>query len=141
MTNTNDRNERNRLLIEEFRSNEGKVSGGFAERPLLLLSTTGAKTRQQRTNPLMYLPDGDRWLVFASKGGAPTSPDWFHNLVANPTVTVEVGTEAFEADATVVTGEERDRLYAQQTQLYPMFAEYEQRTTRKIPVVALTRKR
>ena len=141
MTNTNDRNERNRLLIEEFRNNEGKVSGSFAERPLLLLSTTGAKTGQQRINPLMYLPDGDRWLVFASKGGAPTSPDWFHNLVAHPIVTVEVGTEAFEADATVITGEERDRLYAQQAQLYPMFAEYEQRATRKIPVVALTRKR
>ena len=128
MTNTNDRNERNRLLIEEFGNNEGKVSGSFAERPLLLLSTTGAKTGQQRINPLMYLPDGDRWLVFASKGGAPTIPDWFHNLVAHPIVTVEVGTEAFEADATVITGEERDRLYAQQAQLYSMFAEYEQRT-------------
>ncbi len=141
MTNTNERNERNRLLIKEFRSNEGKTSGGFAERPLLLLSTVGAKTGHQRTHPLMYLPDNDCWIVFASKGGGPTSPDWFHNLVANPTVTVEVGTETFEADATVVTGEERDRLYAKQAQLYSVFADYQQRTTRKIPVIALARKK
>ena len=138
MTNWNDRN---RLIIEEFRSNQGKVGGRFAGAPLLLLTTSGAKTGQLRINPLMYLPDGDRWIVFATKGGAPSSPDWFHNLVANPDVKVEVGTEIFEAIATVPTGGERDRLYARQAELYPLFAEYEQRTTRKIPVVALTRKR
>lgn len=107
---------------------------------MLLLSTKGAKTGQHRTNPLMYLPDGDRWVVFASRGGAPTSPDWYHNLVANPDVTVEVGTETLKADAEVVGGHERDRLYARQAELYPQFGEYERRTTRKIPVVALTRR-
>ena len=135
------RNDRNRPLIEEFRSNQGKVSGHFADAPLLLLGTSGAKTGQPRTNPLMFLPDGDRWIVFASKGGDPTSPDWYHNLVANPNVTVEVGTETFEAVATVLTDDERDGLFARQAELYPMYAEYQQRTTRMIPVVALTRRR
>ena len=134
-------NEGNRLIIEEFRSNKGVVGGHFAGAPLLLLTTSGAKTGQPRINPVMYLPDGDRWIVIASKGGAPSSPDWYHNLVANPNVTGEVGTESFEAIATVPTGGERDRLYARQAELYPGFAEYEQRTTRKIPVVALTHKR
>ena len=89
----------------------------------------------------MHLPDGDRWIVFASKGGGPKSPDWYHNLVANPTVTLEVGSETFEAEATVVIGEERDLLYGRQAQLFPNFAEYETMTTRKIPVIALSRKR
>ena len=133
-------NDRNRSIIEEFRNNQGKIGGNFAGAPVLLLSTTGAKSGLRRTNSLMYLPDGDRWVVFASKGGGPTSPDWFHNLVANPAVSLEVGTESFEADATVVTGEERDHLYGRQAQLYPQFAEYERRTTRKIPVVVFTRK-
>ena len=138
MTNLSEQNERNRAVIEEFRSNKGNVDG----RPLLILSTTGAKTARERVNPLMYLPDGDRWVVFASKGGASTSPDWYHNLLANPTATLEVGGESFEVDATVLTGAERDRLYTRQAGLYPMFAEYEQRAApRKIPVVALTRKR
>ena len=134
MTNWTDRN---RQVIEEFRSNGGNAPRG----PLLLLSTTGAKTGQLRTNPVMYLQDGDRWIVFASKGGAPANPDWFHNLLANPTVTLEVGLETFEADATVTTGDERDRLYALQAERHPNFAEYQQRTARKIPVVAFTRKR
>ena len=134
-------NERNRKIIEEFRSNQGKVGGDFAGATLLLLSTSGAKTAQPRTNPLMYLPDGDRLIVFASKGGAPAHPDWFRNLVANPMVTVEVGTETFEAEAAVVTGEERDRLYARQAELRPQFAEYARNTSRTIPVVALTRRR
>ena len=135
------RNERNLGVITEFRSNAGRVGGNFEGAPVLLLSTKGAKTGLGRTNPLMYLTDGDRWIVFASKGGAPTSPDWFHNLVANPAVTLEVGTEALEADAEVVTGEERDRLYAQQAELYPQFGEYQRKTARSIPVVALTRRR
>ena len=130
-------NEMNRTVIEEFRSNEGKMGGHFAGAPVLLLSTKGARTGQQRTNPLMYLPDGDSFVVFASKGGAPTNPDWFSNLVADSNVTVEVGAESFEAAAVVVTDEERDRLYAQQAELYPQFAEYERNTSRKIPVVAL----
>ena len=88
----------------------------------------------------MHLPDGDRWIVFATKGGAPKNPDWYHNLGANSIVTLEVDAETFEAEATEVTGEERDLLYARQTQLFPNFAEYETMTTRKIPVIALSRK-
>ena len=133
-------NERNARVIEEFRTNGGQLGGDRAGTSMLLLSTTGAKSGQRRVNPVAYLADGDRLLVFASKGGGPTSPDWYHNLVANPIVTVEVGTETYEAEATVLTGEERDRLYAKQAALRPVFAEYEQKTTRKIPVVALTRK-
>ena len=129
----------NRAIIDEFRANNGKVGGPFAGAPLLLLHTTGAKSGKQRTNPVMYLPDGERLLVFASKAGAPTNPDWFHNLVANPRATVDVGDESFEVKATVITGEERDRLYAKQAELYPGFAEYEEKTTRTIPVVALER--
>ena len=129
----------NRAIIDEFRANGGKVGGQFAGAPLLLLNTTGAKSGKQRTNPMMYLADGDRLLVFASKAGAPTNPDWYHNLVAHPTATVEVGEETFAVKAAEVTGAERDRLYAKQAELYPGFAEYEEKTDRKIPVVALER--
>lgn len=135
-----DRNDWNRQLIEEFRANGGKVGGMWEGRPLLLLTTTGAKSGLRYTHPTMYLADGNRLLVFASKGGAPTHPDWYHNLVANPDVTVEVGPEIYEATATVLTGEERDRWYAKQSELYPQFGEYQKKTTRTIPVVALTRK-
>ena len=133
------RNDRNRTIIEEFRSNDGKVGGSFEGRPVLLLGTTGAKSGQRRLNPLMYLTEGGRWVIFATKGGAPKSPDWYHNLVANPRVTIEVGAETLEAQAEVIVGEERDRLYAKQAGLYPQFAEYENRTTRIIPVIALSR--
>jgi len=126
-------------IIEEFRSNEGQIGGFFEGRPVLLLTTTGAKTGRQHVNPAMYLADGDRWVVFATKGGAPKHPDWYHNLVANPAVTIEVGTETIAGRAEVITGEERDRLYAKQTELYPQFGEYEKRTTRTIPVIALSR--
>ena len=136
MTN---RNDRNRTIIEEFRSNRGLVGGNFEGRPVLLLSTTGAKTGLPRLNPLMYMADGHRWLVFASKGGNPKNPDWYHNLVAHPAVTVEVGTETVEARAEVITGDERDRLYAKQAGLYPQFGEYQRRTSRIIPVIALSR--
>jgi deazaflavin-dependent oxidoreductase (nitroreductase family) len=129
----------NRAIIDEFRGNEGKVGGQFAGAPLVLLSTTGAKSGKHRTHPLVYLADGDRLIVFASKGGAPTSPDWYHNLVANPKATVEVGSETFDVKATVLTGEERDRIYARQAELMPGFAEYQEKTTRTIPVVALER--
>ena len=138
MTNWNDNN---RTIIEEFRNNKGNVGGNFSGAPLLLITTQGRKTGENRINPLMHLPDGDRWIIFASKGGDPKSPDWYHNLVANPIVTLEVGEETFEADATVITGEERDTLYARQAKLFPNFAEYETKTTRKIPVIALSRKR
>ena len=136
MTN---RNERNQTIIEEFRSNGGVVGGSFEGRPVLLLGTTGAKTGLRRLNPLMYLADGDRWVVFASRGGAPKNPDWYHNLLAHPAVTIEVGTETIAARAEVMAGEERDRLYAQQAGRYPQFAAYQERTSRIIPVIALSR--
>ena len=129
----------NTKIIEEFRANEGRVGGSFQGAPMLLLTTTGRRTGERRTNPMMYLADGDRLLVFASKGGAPTNPDWYHNLVANPEVTVEVGTESYQAHATVLQGDERDRLYAEQSSRYPGFAEYQRNTSRVIPVVALVR--
>ena len=129
----------NRKIIEEFHANGGKVDGQFAGGQLLLLTTTGAKSGKRRVNPLAYTTDGDRLVIIASKGGAPSSPDWYYNLVAHPKVTVEVGTETFEATATVVAGEERDILYAKQAALMPGFAEYEKKTTRKIPVVVLER--
>lgn len=128
----------NAKIIEEFRSNQGKVGGPFEGAPLLLLTTTGRSSGQQRVNPLMYLPDGDRWLVFASAAGAPRHPDWFHNLVAEPLVTVEVGTETHRARAEVLDRADRDHYYAEQARRFPGFAEYEQKTSRVIPVVALT---
>ena len=136
-----DRNAFNANLIAEYRANGGKVGGVFSGRPLLLLTTTGARSGQPRTTPLVYTRDGDRIVVIASKGGAPTNPAWFHNLVANPTVTVELGEEKFQAEAKVVAGAERDRLYDAQAAMMPQFAEYQTNTTRKIPVVVLERRR
>jgi deazaflavin-dependent oxidoreductase (nitroreductase family) len=135
----NEWNERNARVIAEFRSSSGAPGGPGAGRPLLLLTTTGARTGQQRTTPLVYLADGERLLVFASKGGSPTNPDWYHNLVANPRVTVEVGPETYEAQATVLRGEERDQLFARQAAAMPNFGEYQQKTKRTIPVIALSR--
>ena len=133
----------NREVVAEFRSNQGVVdtaAGGFFKgKPMLILHTTGAKTGAQRANPLMYLDEGDRRFVFASKGGAPDNPDWYYNLKANPGVTVEMGTESYPATASVITGPERDRIYAEQVAAFPQFGEYEQKTTRRIPVVALDR--
>ena len=137
MTN---RNDFNAGIIEEFRANGGKVGGPFAGAPMLLLSTTGRKSGQRRTNPLVYLPDGDRFLIFASKGGAPTDPDWYRNLVANPETTIEVGSETIPVRAVVLTGEERDRLYAKQAELRPAFGEYQAKAGRRIPVIALERR-
>ncbi len=132
-----DWDEYNRQVIEEFRANDGRVGGPFEGAPMVLLHTTGARTGNERINPLMYLPDGDRVVVFASKGGAPDNPDWYHNLVANPRVTIEVGDATRPAVARPVTGEERDRLYAEQVRRYPQFGEYEKKTSRRIPVVAI----
>lgn len=132
-------NDWNRKIIEEFHANGGKVGGPFEGAPLLLLTTTGAKSGERRTTPLVYMPEGDHMVIFASKAGAPTNPDWYHNLIAHPQVTVEAGTETFNAVAVVITGEERDRLYAQQAARNPGFAEYQTKTTRKIPVIALER--
>jgi deazaflavin-dependent oxidoreductase (nitroreductase family) len=133
-----DPNDFNAHTIEEFRANDGKVGGYFEGATILLLHTKGAKSGLPRTNPLVYLPDGDRYVVIASKGGADTHPDWYHNLLADPNAEIEVGNhERFPVRATVVTGPERDELYARQVERRPDFARYEKKTTRKIPVIAL----
>lgn len=134
-----DFDEMNAKVIDEFRANGGRVGGLFEGAPMVLLTTTGARTGNERVNPLMCLPEGDRLFVFASKAGAPDNPDWYHNLKAHPSVTVEYGTERFPATATEITGPERDRLYAEQASRFSNFAEYEQMTSRAIPVVALDR--
>ncbi len=127
----------NQQIIDEFRANNGQVGGNFAGAPMLLLRTVGARSGLERINPMMYLADGDRFLVFASKAGAPTNPDWYHNAKANPRVIIEVGGRTIVAEATELEGEERDRLYRKQAELYPGFADYEAKTSRVIPVLAL----
>jgi deazaflavin-dependent oxidoreductase (nitroreductase family) len=126
----------NQVVIEKYRATGGKIDG---PNQLLLLTTTGAKSGQPRIAPVAYSTDGDRLVIVASKGGAPTNPDWYHNLVANPVVGVELGTEQFQARASVVDGQEYERLYDQHAALMPGFAEYRKKTTRKIPVVVLER--
>jgi len=130
----------NNNIIKEFHENEGKVGGPFAGAPMILVTHTGAKSGTQRTNPLVYLKDGDRYLIFGSKGGSTKHPDWYRNLVANPDATAEIGTGKFDVVAEVLTGEERDRLFDKQAKIMPQFAEYQSRAGRKIPVVALKRK-
>ncbi|WP_052423668.1 nitroreductase family deazaflavin-dependent oxidoreductase [Nonomuraea candida] len=132
-------NEFNQKIIDEFRANEGRVGGMFEGAPLVLLTTTGAKSGKPFTTPVMYMTDGDRYIVIASNAGADNHPAWYHNLRATPEATVEVGTEKFEAKAEFVEGDERDRLYAAMVEREPGFAEYEAKTTRRIPVIALTR--
>ena len=132
-----DVNEWNRPIVEEFRASAGKLGGMWEGRPVLLLTTTGAKTGQRRTNPVMYLREGDRLFVFASKGGAPANPDWYHNLLAHPDVTVELGDQTYQAVAKPVTGQEHDRIYTQWAQMYPQFREYQEKTARTIPVIEL----
>ena len=129
----------NKATIEEFRANGGRVGGQFANMPLLLLHTTGARSQQPRVNPVAYTMDGDRYVIIASKGGAPTNPAWYYNVAAHPLVTVEVGTEQFQARAMIPEEPERTRLYDQMAALRPNFAEYQRRTTRRIPVIVLTR--
>ncbi len=130
----------NRQLIEEFRANRNKVDGPFKDRPLLLLTTTGAKSGARRTTPMMYIREGDHLLVIASNAGAPTHPDWYYNLVAHPQVTVEVGSETFDATARVTEGEERQRLWTKIVELHPFFAEHQAKVTRQIPVIVLSRR-
>ena len=132
--------ERNQQVIAEFRATGGRVGGRLDGTPLLLLTTIGAKSGRARITPLAYLPDGDRFLIFASHAGAPTHPDWYHNLRAHPDVTVEVGTETIPVTAVELTGAERDRWYAEQAQRIPRFGEYQQQTSRRIPVLALYRR-
>jgi deazaflavin-dependent oxidoreductase (nitroreductase family) len=125
--------------IEEFRANHGRVSGPFEGAPLVILHTVGARSGEPRTNIMMYLADGDRYLLFASNAGADTHPAWYFNIRANPRVRIEVGDDVFDAKVTELTGAERDEKYAEQARRYPGFAEYEQKTSRIIPVVALSR--
>lgn len=132
-------NDWNKRIIDEFHANQGKVGGPFEGATLLLLTTTGAKSGQKRTTPLAYLQEGEHIYIFASKAGAPTNPDWYYNLVAHPTATVEIGTETFQARAVEIKGEERDQIYARQVQRMPGFGDYEQKTARKIPVIELQR--
>jgi deazaflavin-dependent oxidoreductase (nitroreductase family) len=132
-------NEFNRAIVEEFRANGGKVGGGFEGAPMVVLHTTGAKSGKERISPLVYQPVGDAWAIFASKGGAPDNPDWFHNVVAHPDAEIEVGTERIAVKARVLEGDEREPIWSKQKELMPGFAEYEQKTDRTIPVVLLER--
>lgn len=136
MTVSNDQNQR---IVDEFRANGGKVGGRFAGGTLLLLTTTGAKSGRQTVSPVMCTVDGDRFLIYASAAGRPNNPAWYHNVIANPEVTVEFGTETFPARATEITGPERDRLWDEQVARAPGFGEYQRNTSRIIPVVALER--
>ncbi|MCX6060574.1 MAG: nitroreductase family deazaflavin-dependent oxidoreductase [Chloroflexi bacterium] len=131
-------NERNKMIIEEFRANEGKVGGNFEGKELLLLHTRGAKSQQERINPVACIKYGDRFAVIASKGGAPTHPDWYYNVIANPLVTIEVGKEKIQAYATDAEEPERTRLFNQMVEVMPGFDDYRRKTTRVIPVIVLT---
>jgi deazaflavin-dependent oxidoreductase (nitroreductase family) len=139
MTDAIDRNAFNRSVIEEFRANEGKIGGMFAGAPMILITHKGAKSGNEYTSPLVYTRDADNVVIIASKGGAPEDPQWFRNLVANPDVTVEIGTEKYAGHARVAAGEERDRLFRAQADLMPNFDEYASKTTRTIPVVVIER--
>jgi len=128
----------NAKVIDEFRSNEGRVGGRFEGAPMLLLHHTGAKSGKSRVNPLVYQHDDGRYVIFASKAGATTNPDWYHNLLAHPNVAIEVGTDTIDVTAEEATGAERDRLFRAQVQRFGLFAEYEERAGRVIPVIVLT---
>jgi deazaflavin-dependent oxidoreductase (nitroreductase family) len=128
----------NAQIIEQFRANQGRVGGMFEGTTLLLLHHTGAKSGTPRLNPLAYLSDDGRYVIFASKGGAPTHPGWYHNLKAHPNVSVEGGTDTIAVVATEATGDERERLFNAQAERIPQFAEYQKGTDRRIPVIVLT---
>jgi deazaflavin-dependent oxidoreductase (nitroreductase family) len=129
----------NELLIEQFRTTAGKVTGQFANLPVLLLKTIGAKTGATRTTPLVYFKDGERYLIIASKSGAPTNPAWYHNLVANPTASVELPNESFDVQARVAKGDEREQLFHKVVESFPIYSGYQQKTGRRIPVIVLER--
>ena len=130
----------NEAIIAEFRANAGVLGGGFAGVPMLLLTTKGKRSGAERIAPLAYLPDGERYVIFGSKGGAPSHPDWYHNLMDNQVATVEVGADRFDAVITIADGDERAALYARQVAAMPVFAQYEANAgERQIPVVILTR--
>ena len=127
----------NQQIIEEFRANDGVVGGPFEGAPLVLVHHFGAKTGTERVTPLMYKAEGDSVVIFASMAGAPTNPAWYHNLLANPETSIEIGSETRAVRASEVTGAERDRIFDEQKAAWPQFAEYEASTTRTIPVVRL----
>jgi deazaflavin-dependent oxidoreductase (nitroreductase family) len=127
----------NTKIVDEFRANDGKVGGNFEGAPLLLLHTTGARSGKERINPMMYQDLGGPLAVFASNAGAPTHPDWYHNVTANPDVTAEIGTSTRSFRARIATSEERDPIWIKQKRDYPGFADYESKTRREIPVVIL----
>jgi deazaflavin-dependent oxidoreductase (nitroreductase family) len=129
----------NDLLIEQFRTNAGKVTGQFADLPVLLLETKGAKTGATRITPLVYFKDGERYLVIASKAGAPTNPAWYHNLAANPAASVELPKESFDVQARRTEGAERDRLFQKVVEQFPIYTGCQQKTSRTIPVIVLER--
>lgn len=128
----------NAQIIEEFRANHGRVGGRFENMPLLLLHHVGARSGRPRVNPVAYQRDGERYVIFASKAGAPSNPGWYHNLKAHPEVTIEVGDETLDVVASEAQGEERERLFRAQAERSPQFAEYQQGTERVIPVMLLT---
>jgi len=128
----------NEQVMNEFHKNHGKVGGNFKDTPLLLIHHVGARTGKHRVNPVVYLKEGNRYLIFASKGGADRNPDWYHNLKAHPDVQVEVGDTMIDVHVEEVKGEDRDRLYAKQAALFPYFGDYQRKTKRVIPVLALT---
>ena len=136
---SDDMNDWNQQIIAEFRANDGKVGGPFEGAPMVLVTHKGARTGTERVTPLMALLDGDDIVIFASKAGAPDNPDWYHNLVANPDTTVELGTDTIPVRARVADGAERDDLWTRQKTAYPQFQGYEDSTTRVIPVVVLER--
>ena len=131
----------NKKIIDEFRANDGKVGGHFEGKTLLLLHTIGAKSGQERINPTAYVKDGDRYVIIASKGGAPTNPDWYYNLVTHPQTKIEVGTETISVRAEVTEEPERTRLYNKMVEMMPGFDDYRRKTTRVIPVFVLTPKK
>jgi deazaflavin-dependent oxidoreductase (nitroreductase family) len=132
-----DRDDWNTKIIEEFHANHGEVGGPFQGIPILLLHHTGARSGQQRVNPLAYQRVGDAYAVFGSKGGAPNNPDWYHNLKAHPKATVEIGDETVDVVAREAEGDERERIWERQTRDVPSFADYQRKATRQIPVIIL----
>ncbi|MGB7875801.1 MAG: nitroreductase family deazaflavin-dependent oxidoreductase [Anaerolineales bacterium] len=138
MSVTSERINWNQKIIDEFRANDGVVGGHFEGKTLLLLHTTGAKSGKERVNPVAYVRDGERYIVIASKGGAPDNPDWYYNILAHPRLTVEVETETFDVEAKVTEEPERTRLYNKMVEMMPGFDDYRRKTDREIPVIKLT---
>ena len=138
MSESSGPNDWNQKIIEEFRANEGKVGGYFEGAHMVLIHHIGARSGKERVNPVTYLPDGDDMVIAATKSGAPTNPDWYHNLKAHPRITVEVGTATFPVEAAEVTGAERDELWRRLVELRPGFAAYETKTSRIFPRFRLT---